>query len=216
MTASRLSQPPRTPPQCFSISSRKVNAHFLFDIAGLVHMARNAEQLGADIVGAADGIEPGGATAQDCAADGDGFHIVDGGRRAIEADVGREWRLHAGLALLAFEAFEQGGFFAADIGAGAMVHVEIEIPAMDIVLADEAGLIGLVDGGLQVFALADEFAAHIDVADVAGHGRAGNQAAFDQQMRIMAHDLAVLAGAGFGLVGIDDEIVRAARPPPWA
>ena len=88
-----------------------------------------------------------------------------------------------------------------------MGHVEIEIPAMDIVLANEAGLIGLVDGGLEVFALADEFAAHIDVAHVAGHGRAGNQAAFNQQMRIVAHDLAVLAGAGFRLVGIDDEIV---------
>ena len=70
-------------------------------------MARNAEKLGAHIVGAADGVEPGGATAQDGAADGDGFHVVDGGRRAIEADVGREWRLHAGLALLAFEAFEK-------------------------------------------------------------------------------------------------------------
>ena len=80
---------------------------------------------------------------------------------------------------------------------------------MDIVLADEAGLIGLVDGGLEMLALADEFAAHIDVAHVAGHGSTGDQAAFDQQMRIMAHDLAVLAGAGFGLVGIDDEIVGA-------
>ena len=30
------------------------NAHRLFDIAGLVHMARDAEELGADIVGPAD------------------------------------------------------------------------------------------------------------------------------------------------------------------
>ena len=79
---------------------------------------------------------------------------------------------------------------------------------MDIVLANEAGFIGLIDGGLEMLALADEFAAHIDVAHIAGHGRAGNQAAFNQQMRIVAHDLAVLAGAGFRLVGIDDEIMR--------
>ncbi|MEH2477776.1 hypothetical protein V1282_001133 [Nitrobacteraceae bacterium AZCC 2146] len=33
-----------------------------------------------------------------------------------------------------------------------------------------------------------------------------DQAAFDQQMRIVPHDLAILAGAWLGLVGIDDEV----------
>ena len=51
---------------------------------------------------------------------------------------------------------------------------------------------------------------HIDVAGVRAHGEAGDQAALDQQMRIVPHDLAVLAGAGLGLVGIDDEIARPA------
>ncbi len=60
-----------------------------------------------------------------------------------------------------------------------------------------------------MLALADEFAAHIDVAGMRAHREAGDQAAFDQQMRIVPHDLAVLAGAGLGLVGIDDEIARA-------
>src|SRR5690606_26882619 len=35
-------------------------------------------------------------------------------------------------------------------------------------------------------------------------------AALDEEMRIVPHDLAVLAGAGLGLVGVDHEI---ARPP---
>ena len=48
------------------------------------------------------------------------------------------------------------------------------------------------------------------------HGEAGDQAALDQVMRIVAQDLAVLAGAGLGFVGIDDEIVRAAVALPWA
>ena len=38
----------------------------------------------------------------------------------------------------------------------------------------------------------------------------GEQRAFDQEMRIVAHDVPVLAGAGLGLVGIDHEIVRTA------
>jgi len=47
------------------------------------------------------------------------------------------------------------------------------------------GLIGLVDRGLQMLALADEFAAHIDVAGMRAHCEARDQAAFDQQMRIV-------------------------------
>ena len=40
------------------------------------------------------------------------------------------------------------------------------------------------------------------------HGEAGDQAAFDQLVRIVAHDIAVLAGARLALVGIDHQIMR--------
>src|SRR5262249_23951899 len=40
------------------------------------------------------------------------------------------------------------------------------------------------------------------------HRGAGNQATFDEKMRIIAHNLEVFAGAGLGLVGVDDEIMR--------
>ena len=90
-----------------------------------------------------------------------------------------------------------------------MVDIEIEVPTVDIVLADQLSLIGLLDGGFEHFTLTDIFTANIDVTSIGLHGEAGNQAALDQQVRIMAHDLAVLAGAGLGLVGIDHQIVRA-------
>ncbi len=139
------------------------DAHLLLDIARLVHVAGEAEQLGAGIVGAAERGEPGGAATQNVGDDGDGLDIVDGGRRAIEPDIGGEWRLEARHALLAFEAFEQRRLLAADIGAGAVMQIEIEVPAVDVVLADQLGVIGLVDRGLQDLALADELAANIDV-----------------------------------------------------
>ena len=186
------------------------NPHRLFDVAGPLDMAGDAEQLGADIVGPADGGEPCRAAPQDVRRDRDRLDIVDGGRAAIEPDIGRERRLQPRLALLAFEAFQQRGLFAADIGAGAVGDVEVERPAVDIVLADQLRLIGLIDRGLQMLALADELAAHIDVADMRAHREAREQAALDQQMRIVPHDLAVLAGAGLGLVGIDHEIARPA------
>ena len=90
-----------------------------------------------------------------------------------------------------------------------MVDDDVEVPAVDVVLADEARLIGLVDRGLKMLALADEFAAHIDDRRVAAHGSARQQAAFDKEVRLVAQDFAVLAGAGLRLVGIDDEVVRA-------
>src|SRR5262249_42210642 len=99
---------------------------------------------------------------------------------------------------------------AADIGAGAVVDVEIERIAVDVVLADELGLIGLVDRSLQPLALPDELAADIDVSRMRTHREARDHAALDQEMRVVPHDLAVLAGAGLRLVGIDHEIVWAA------
>jgi hypothetical protein len=81
--------------------------------------------------------------------DGDALDVVDRGRAAVEADIGRERRLQARLALLAFEAFQQGRLFAADIGAGAVVDVDVEVPAVDVVLADQLGLVGLLDGRFQ-------------------------------------------------------------------
>ena len=62
---------------------------------------------------------------------------------------------------------------------------------------------------MQDLALADELAANIDVGDMRAHGEGGEQRALDQQLRIVAHDVPVLAGAGLGLIGIDHEIVRA-------
>ena len=91
-----------------------------------------------------------------------------------------------------------------------MGDVDVERPAVDIVLADQLRLIGLIDRGLQMLALSDEFAAHIDVAGMRVHREACDQAALDQKMRIVPHDLAVLAGAGLGLVGVDHEIARPA------
>src|SRR4051794_11383142 len=99
-------------------------------------MAGYAIELGAGVVGPADTGKPGRAAAQDVGDLRDGFDVVDGGRAAVKTDVRGERRLEARLALLAFEAFEQRSFFAADIGAGAMVEIKVEVPAVDVVLAD--------------------------------------------------------------------------------
>ena len=91
------------------------------------------------------------------------------------------------------------------------MNVEVEIePGAARVLAEEPRFVSLVDRRLQALALADELAADIDVAGVGGHREAGDQAALGQEVRVMPHDLAVLAGAGLGLVGVDHEVMRPA------
>ena len=89
------------------------------------------------------------------------------------------------------------------------MHDDVEVVAVDVVLADELGLVGLLDRRFQPLALANEFAANVDVAIVHAHGAAGDQTSLDQEMRIVPHDLAILAGAGLQLVGIHDQVARA-------
>src|SRR5262249_994891 len=84
---------------------------------------------------------------------------------------------------------------------------DVEVEAMNVVLADELGVVSLLDRCLEPLAFADKFAANIDVAGVRGHGASGDQTTFDEKVRIMPHDLAILASAGLGLVGIDPEIM---------
>ena len=146
------------------------NAHLLFDRAGGVHMARDAKQLGARVVGLAERGEPGRATAQDVRHNGDRLDIIDGGGGAIEPAVCGERRLEPGLALFAFKAFEQRRLLAADIGACAVVNVEVEIPAVVVVLANEPCVIGLGDRRLEALALAEELAANVDIGDMGPHG----------------------------------------------
>src|SRR5205085_9750313 len=140
-------------------------AHRLFDIARLLDVAGDAEDLRARIARPADAGEPCGAALQNGGRGRDGLDIVDGGRTAIKAHGRRKRRFQAGLALFALEAFQQAGFFAANVGAGAAVQVDLVIIAGAAgILADQAGRIGLLDRGLEVLRLVIEFTADIDVA----------------------------------------------------
>jgi hypothetical protein len=71
----------------------KWNPHRLFDVAGAVDMAGDAEQLGTDIVGPADSGEPRRAAAENIRRDRDRFDIVDCRRAAVETDIGGKRRL---------------------------------------------------------------------------------------------------------------------------
>src|SRR6516165_987054 len=76
------------------------------------------------------------------------------------------------------------------------------------VFADEAGFVGLVDRRLQTLPLVEELAPDINVTGVNPHSDRGEQTALDQLLRVIAKDVAVLAGPRLTFIGIDAEIGR--------
>ena len=73
--------------------------------------------------------EPRGPFAHDGGHRGEALRVVDGGRFAEQAEIRRKRRFEARLAGLALQGFEQRGLLAADVGAGADEHVQVEIDA---------------------------------------------------------------------------------------
>ncbi len=160
--------------------------------------------------------EPRGALAHDRRHGREALRVVDRRRLAVEAEIRGERRLEARPTRLAFERLQQRGFLAADIGAGADEHVQVEVDARpQDVLAQEPGRIGLRERGLEPrYRLAEEFTAYVVVADRRGHRVAADRHALDDRVRVVAQDVPVMAGAGLGLVGIADDVFlrrRAAR-----
>ena len=81
------------------------------------------------------------------------------------------------------------------------------------VFAYEAGLVGLVDGNLEIGGLEEKLSADVDVGGASTHGAAGDEAALDELVGVVAHDFAVLAGPRLAFIGVDDEVLGSAVVP---
>ena len=146
-------------------------------------------------------------------------HVVDHGRAAEQALVRRQRRLGAHLAALAFEAVEQRGFLAADIGAGADADFHVErISGVRDALAEHAAAARRGDRRLHRGDRMRIFGADVDVALGRADRDAGDRHALDQHERIALHDHAVGEGAAVALVGVADDVLlrRLASAPRCA
>ncbi len=116
------------------------------------------------------------------------------------------------LTALAFKAFQQRSFLAADVGTGAKPHFELEAlaAAEDVIAKAVAGVGGgdcRVKGAVRVRVLA----AQVDIALRGAGGDACDSHAFDQQEGIAFHHHAVGEGARVALVGIADDVLLVRR-----
>ena len=72
-------------------------------------------------------MKPHDAIGQDMRHVGQSLDIVDVGRLAKQAVLGRKRRLGTRIRAPPFEAVEQGGFFAKDVAPGTAMHVQFDI-----------------------------------------------------------------------------------------
>src|SRR5690606_4549835 len=177
-------------------------------VAGALHVAGDAEDAGAGVVGRADLGVGLAADVHDVLHVAEGLDVVDDGRALVEAEHRREvGRLDAGVGAFAFEGLDEAGLLATDVGAGAAVNVDLAaVTGAENVLADEALGLRLGDGFFKDTGAFGHLAADVDVGLLHVVGEARDHGALDQLVRILVHDVAVFERAGLGFVGVDDEV----------
>mmetsp|Transcript_29325 Transcript_29325/g.50220 ORF Transcript_29325/g.50220 Transcript_29325/m.50220 type:complete len:387 (+) Transcript_29325:480-1640(+) len=185
------------------------DGHLLLDGDRVVDVARDAEELGASVVLPAEASEPLGTAPKDGRRHRDGLDVRYRRGAAVQSSVGGEGRLQPRLARLALQGLDETGLLAADVRATAAVQADVEVDARPAsVLANESCRVGLGNGLLENHRLVDELATNVNVRRRGAHRDAGDQAALDELVRVVPHDLPILARARLGLVGIHDEVLR--------
>ena len=170
----------------------------------LVHVARDRVQLGPIALGRADRFEPVRAAFEDVRDAAERLDVVHNRRFAKGALDGRERRLDAGPAALAFEALDEAGLLAADVGSRAAVNPDVQVVARAVdVLAQVAGGAGLLDRRLEDPVGPDILETKVDVGGARPGGEARDQDALEQLVGIPLHQEAVVEGRRLALVGVD-------------
>ena len=181
-------------------------------VTGILHVATDTEGTRATVAGGAELGELGRAHGDDVPDVAEGLDVVDDGRAVVEAEDGGEIRrFDARIRTFALERFEKARFFAADVGAGALmdINVAIEAAAADV-FPDEAGGFRFFDRFFDNAGGLGEFAADVDVAEVHIERPGGDHHTLEQLVRILVQNVTIFEGARLRLVAVDHEVMRLA------
>src|SRR5690554_1683154 len=143
----------------------------------------------------------------------DRFHVVHDRWSLKQTDNGRKRWLHPRLAGLAFQTFDQTGFFTADIRATTGMNVDIEVKTRfpKDIFPEITLCIRFLNGVLQSLNRNRQLAAHENVA-IADPQRPGrDHAALNMTMWIKFHQITIFKRTRLTFVSIDDEVFRNVR-----
>ncbi len=153
-----------------------------------------------------------GAALEDYRHGGERDYVVHDRRLSKQTGDRRNRRLVAHHPALALETLEHRGLLAADVGAGAEPHFEIEgVCAAGDLLAQVAALVGCGDRLVQRAQCVRIFRAQVDIALGRARAYRGDRHAFEQDERVALHDHAVGESAGITLVRVADDVFLARR-----
>ena len=140
------------------------DGHLLLDGGGVVDVAGDTEELSTGVTLATERVEPASTATDDRGGDSNGLDVGNSGRATEETNGSREWGLQTGLAGLALERLDEGGLLTTDVSAHTTVDVDVKVVAgAASVLADQTGLVCLLDGALEDSGLVVELATNVDV-----------------------------------------------------
>src|SRR5262249_51776987 len=146
-------------------------------------------------------LPPVGAAPDNAGHLGQRFDIVDKRRLAMQAMSTGEWRFVARLAALVFQRFQEGCLFPKDVAAPRGKYLNV-----DAVCADETEPARFRQVLLELMLLSFVLVTDIKYALARADHQAGQQHAFDDQVRHLSEDFSVLEGAGLALVGVADDV----------
>ena len=144
----------------------------------------------------------------------EGLNIVDDGGPSEEAFNCRERGLQTWPASLAFDCFEQGRLFAANVGASAAVQVtfdgEVGLPAEQPLRAEDPCFIGFADRLFHDPGLVPILAANKEVRGIEFARPACDGDSFDDLMWVVVNEEPVLEGSRLSLITVNREVPPAA------
>ena len=185
---------------------QRVTGRALID-RGLLHVTGNSEQPRSGIGFISERRVRRAAVRDDPRHVGQCLHVVHHRRRLVQTPHRRKWRLVARITFAALERIEKTRLLATHISTRPAVHDDVAGKrAVENALAHEPRSAGLFERGLQSTQRQIELAAYIDecVPDVQRIG--GDQHSFDELMRCVLEDPAILERAGLAFVGVAAQV----------
>src|SRR6266852_2096073 len=182
-------------------------AHGHFEYSGASHVATDADKFQtAGVAGALRG-KPIDTARENLRHVDESLNVIEHRGLLPETGLHGKRRLVARFGSMPLNRLHQRGFLAADVAARADEDLEFEIKfAATDLFSEETGATAAANLFAKDFFLKMVFVANVKNAVLRAGDNAGDEHAFDEEMRQMRHDEAVFDRAGLAFIGVADDV----------